>query len=91
MANSTEPLWLKIRNHPSLFCLHPTPEQLAVLLRFIADEVVPDEGSPNQSISQVGCAMWLARDRVRDRLLDEADAAEAEEKPQTIKTKQNKP
>jgi hypothetical protein len=27
-----DPLWLQLRNHPSLFCLHPTPEQLAILL-----------------------------------------------------------
>lgn len=33
------PLWLELRNHPSLFCLHPTPEQLAILLEFVADEV----------------------------------------------------
>ena len=33
------PLWLQLRNHPSLFCLHPTPEQLAILLEYLADEV----------------------------------------------------
>ncbi len=32
------PLWLKIRNHPSLFCLHPTTGQLAILLRLVAEE-----------------------------------------------------
>jgi hypothetical protein len=32
------PLWLRLRNHPSLFCLHPTPSQLAVLLRQIVAE-----------------------------------------------------
>ena len=38
MAHSaTKPLWLQLRNHPSLFCLHPTPAQLAVLLEHIAD------------------------------------------------------
>lgn len=35
----TDPLWLKLRNYPSLFCLHPTPEQLAILLECIASEV----------------------------------------------------
>ena len=40
MAHSaTKPLWLQLRNHPSLFCLHPTPAQLAVVLEHIADEV----------------------------------------------------
>jgi hypothetical protein len=34
-----DPLWLRLRNHPSLFCLHPTPSQLAVLLRQIVAEV----------------------------------------------------
>ena len=33
------PLWLQLRNHPSLFCLHPTNEQLATLLEHIAAEV----------------------------------------------------
>jgi len=35
----TNPLWLQLRNHPSLFCLHPTAEQLAILLEHIAAEV----------------------------------------------------
>lgn len=35
----TDPLWFQLRNHPSLFCLHPTPKQLAILLDHIADEV----------------------------------------------------
>lgn len=35
----TDSLWLQLRNHQSLFCLHPTPEQLAILLEYIADEV----------------------------------------------------
>lgn len=33
------PLWLQLRNHPSLFCLHPTPGQLSILLEYLADEV----------------------------------------------------
>jgi hypothetical protein len=35
----TLPLWLELRNHPRLFCLHPTREQLAILLRELADQV----------------------------------------------------
>jgi hypothetical protein len=35
----TAPLWLQLRSHPSLFCLHPTPDQLAILLEHIAAEV----------------------------------------------------
>lgn len=33
------PLWLRLRNHPSLFCLHMTPTQAAVLLEEIVKEV----------------------------------------------------
>ena len=35
----TDPLWLQLRNHPSLFCLHNTPCQARVLLEYIAAEV----------------------------------------------------
>lgn len=35
----TKPLWLELRNHPRLFCLHPTREQLATMLRELADQV----------------------------------------------------
>jgi len=33
------PLWLRLRNHPSLFCLHMHPSQAAALLRQIVAEV----------------------------------------------------
>jgi len=35
--STTPPLWLQLRNHPTLFCLHPTPSQLAVLMYVLAD------------------------------------------------------
>lgn len=35
---AADPLWLRLRNHPSLFCLHMHPSQAAVLLRQIVIE-----------------------------------------------------
>ena len=35
----TDPLWLQLRNHPSLFCLHIHPSQAAVLLRELAEQI----------------------------------------------------
>jgi len=40
---ATDPLWLRLRNHPTLFCLHPTPSQMAVLLRQIAAEIYKED------------------------------------------------
>ena len=34
-----DPLWLELRNHPSLFCLHIHPSQAAVLLRELAERI----------------------------------------------------
>jgi hypothetical protein len=42
-AMASDPLWLRLRNHPSLFCLHPTPSQLAVLLRQIVADVYKED------------------------------------------------
>jgi hypothetical protein len=52
------PLWLQLRNHPSLFCLHPTPEQLAILLRVIADEV-ERRGDKQLDLDPGETADWL--------------------------------
>ena len=38
MSNA-EKLWLSLRNHPQLLCLHPTPKQLAILLEELAAKV----------------------------------------------------
>lgn len=35
----TDPLWLQLRNNPSLFCLHIHAGQAAVLLHEIADHI----------------------------------------------------
>lgn len=35
----TDPLWLRLRNHPCLFCLQVHPAQAAGLLRELADEI----------------------------------------------------
>jgi hypothetical protein len=34
-----EHLWLRIRNHPSFFCLHIHPRTAAKLLEFFAEEL----------------------------------------------------
>jgi len=39
LAMATDPLWLRLRNHPSLFCLHMHPAQAAVILRQVVAEV----------------------------------------------------
>lgn len=52
------PFWLQLRNHPSLFCLHPTNEQLAILLRVIADEV-ERRGDKKLDLDPGETADWL--------------------------------
>ena len=54
----TDPLWLRIRNHPRLFCLHPTQEQIAIMLRFISDEI-EDRGMKNLDRDPGETADWL--------------------------------
>ena len=66
-----DPLWLQLRNHPNLFCLHPTPEQLAILLNYIADEV-EHRGSIDYDRDPGETAEWLR-----------AEASKALEKPQS--------
>lgn len=51
-------LWLQLRNHPRLFCLHPTPEQLAILLEFVADEV-ERRGDQQLDLDPGETADWL--------------------------------
>lgn len=52
------PLWLQLRNHPRLFCLHPTPEQLSVLLQVVADEV-EQRGDKQLDLDPGETADWL--------------------------------
>jgi hypothetical protein len=80
------PLWLKIRNHPSLFCLHPTPQQIGTIFRVIADDVLREtpKPSPGDGIIPGGSpkryravlAAWEQRMSIRDLLLAEAERAE---------------
>lgn len=53
------------------------PAHWAPVLRAVANEVVPARECPDGG--KVQRAMWLAEQRIRDRLLDEADRAEAGE------------
>jgi hypothetical protein len=73
------PLWLQIRNHPSLFCLHPTPQQIATIFRVIADDVLPERPEPTRSPHMgnfAANAIWRERMGIRDLLLAEAERAE---------------
>ena len=55
---TTDPLWLRLRNHPSLFCLHPTPSQLAVLLNLLADRI-KQRGDIGYDMDPGETAKWL--------------------------------
>ena len=55
---TTDPLWLQLRNHPSLFCLHITPSQAAVLLSELADRV-EHRGSIDYDRDPGETADWL--------------------------------
>ena len=52
------PLWLQLRNHPTLFCLHPTPLQLAVLLKLLADRI-EQRGDQGHDLDPGETADWL--------------------------------
>jgi hypothetical protein len=76
-----KPLWLQIRNHPSLFCLHPTPQQIATIFRVIADAVAREEDEPRQSTMVLSTwiresVKWQQRVEIRVLLLAEAERAE---------------
>ena len=75
MADSTDPLWLQIRNHPSLFCLHPTPQQIGTILRVIADAIapVPPPGTIASAWHWTRCEEYMV---IRAKLLAEAERAE---------------
>lgn len=55
------PLWLELRNHPRLFCLHPTPQQLAILLEEIADRI-EYRGSIDYDRDPGETSDWLRRE-----------------------------
>jgi len=76
MADSTDPLWLKIRNHPSLFCLHPTPQQIGTIFRVIADVGAPEELKPHVFDDSYTHGARDARLEIRALLLAEAERAE---------------
>lgn len=54
----TDPLWLRLRNHPSLFCLHMHPATAAALLEELA-EVIERRGAEGWDLTAVETAAWL--------------------------------
>lgn len=54
----TTPLWLQLRNHPTLFCLHITPSQAAVLLQELAKRI-EHRGSIDYDRDPGETADWL--------------------------------
>lgn len=60
------PLWLQLRNHPTLLCLHPTPNQLAVLLDYVAD-VVEWRGDYGGDLDPGETAEWLRWEAMKAR------------------------
>ena len=59
MANPmTDPLWLQLRNHPSLFCLHIHPSQAKVLLQELADRI-EHRGDKQLDLDPGETAEWL--------------------------------
>lgn len=76
MSNS-EPLWLRLRNHPKLFCLHMHPAQVDVLLRLLACEIEHrcDDG---RDLDPIETAEWLQQEAEAARqAAAELDAREA--------------
>ena len=53
-----KPLWFQLRNHPTLFCLHPTPSQLAVLLYVLAD-CIEQRGNLGHDLDPGETVDWL--------------------------------
>ena len=60
------PLWLQLRNHPTLLCLHPTPNQLAVLLDYLSD-VIEWRGHSMSDLDPGETADWLRWEAMRAR------------------------
>jgi len=57
-AAQTDPLWLQLRNHPSLFCLHIYPSQAQVLLEELADRI-EQRGDKQLDLDPGETADWL--------------------------------
>lgn len=55
---TTDPLWLQLRNHPSLFCLHMTPSQAQVLLQELAERI-EQRGDKQLDLDPGETADWL--------------------------------
>jgi hypothetical protein len=70
------PLWLQIRNHPSLFCLHPTPQQIGTIFRVIANGAAPKECHPALHADATDWHEWSAKRDIHDLLIAEAERAE---------------
>lgn len=59
--SDAEKLWLSLRNHPQLFCLHPTPKQLAILLEELAAKVEA-RGDQGLDLDPGETADWLRQE-----------------------------
>jgi hypothetical protein len=53
-----DPLWLQLRNHPSLFCLHIHPSQAQVLLEELAERI-EQRGDKQLDLDPGETADWL--------------------------------
>ncbi len=89
MSTSNDPLWAKMlaayvevsgsfTDHlGNEQLLGPDREEMAAVLRVIADEVVPEEDFHDFSHGSIAEIMWRQRRLTRQRLLTEAERAEA--------------
>jgi hypothetical protein len=72
----SNPLWLRLRNHPSLFCLHMHPATAAALLQELADEV-ERRGTADLDLDPWETADWLRQEaQVAQNTSDEWAAKE---------------
>lgn len=73
-----DPLWLQLRNHPSLFCLHMTPAQAAVLLEELADRIeyrgsIDYDRDPGETSDWLRAEAAVAKGHEAERVQLEAD------------------
>jgi DNA primase len=69
-----DPLWLQLRNHPSLFCLHIHPSQAQVLLEELADRI-EQRGDKQLDLDPGETAEWLRNEAAVAQVAAEERAA----------------
>lgn len=83
---TTDPLWLQLRNHPSLFCLHMTPSQARVLLQELADRI-EHRGDKQLDLDPGETAEWLRNEAALAQVAaDERAAYEASIRAKVLTT-----